>query len=81
MAKKIVIGQRGWVFVGEHSMEGDDHVLTNASVIRRWGTSKGLGQLAAEGPTSTTVLDPLPSAVRVHKLAAVATIDVTSDKL
>lgn len=55
---KIVIADRGWVFVGEASRTGDTLHLRNASVIRRWGTTSGLGQLALHGPQKDTVLDP-----------------------
>lgn len=56
----IVILHRGWVVVGEmKSKDGWVH-LDNSYVVRRWGTSKGLGELAAEGPTPNTVLDASP---------------------
>lgn len=54
----IVIGNRGNVVVGDLVLTGDIGKLSNASVIRRWGTTKGLGQLALEGKQSGTVLDP-----------------------
>lgn len=74
--RRIVIAQRGWCFVGLWSEDGDNVTLTDASVIRTWGTTKGLGELAASGPTSTTKLDPAGT-VRLHRLAVVATLDVT----
>jgi hypothetical protein len=72
--KRIVIAQRGWCFVGDYTEDGDDVTLSNASVIRTWGTTKGLGQLAADGPTSATKLDPCGT-VRIHRLSIVATLD------
>lgn len=75
---KIVVLQRGWVAVGKHSVEGDEVVLTDASVIRRWGTTKGLGELRA-GPLRDTVLDPAGT-VRAHRLAVVLTIDCEEAK-
>ena len=59
--KRIVIVQSGWVFVGElthvpHSLA--EIRLENASVIRVWGTDRGLGQLALSGPQKETILDP-----------------------
>jgi hypothetical protein len=33
-------------------------VVHKAYVIRRWGTDKGLGQLAKDGPRPNTALDP-----------------------
>lgn len=53
----IVIGNRGNIVVGDLTIIGSTGYLKNASVIRRWGTTKGLGQLALEGPTSDTKLD------------------------
>ena len=72
--KLIVIAQRGWVFQGNVSKDGDTLVIDNAKCIRKWGTTNGLGQLAAEGPTKNTVLDPMTK-VRLHELAVVATIE------
>jgi len=70
---RIVVLQRGWVVVGRVSKDGQELVIENASVIRRWGTAKGLGQLAA-GPQKDTVLDKAGT-VRAHELAVVMQID------
>jgi hypothetical protein len=77
--KQIVILNRGWVVVGDYSEKGDDCTLTNASVIRVWGTTKGLGEIAEGGPTSTTKLDPTPN-IHFHKLTVVARMDINEDK-
>lgn len=54
----IVIGNRGNIVVGDLVvMAGNERILSNASVIRRWGTTKGLGELALDGKKSSTVLD------------------------
>ena len=71
---KIVILQRGWVVIGNYADEGADGVLTNASVIRRWGTTDGLGKLALKGKQTETVLDKTGT-VRFNKLTTVAMID------
>ncbi len=76
--KQIVVLQRGWVVVGDVSEVGDKVVIDNASVIRYWGTTKGLGELV-EGPTSTTKLDPAGT-VTAHQLAVVFTLDVNAEK-
>jgi len=55
--RTIVIGNRGNVVVGDLTIKGEMGNLKNASVIRSWGTTKGLGQLALEGATSRTKLD------------------------
>ena len=70
---KIVILQRGWVFVGKMEEDGDNRLLHNASIIRNWGTTKGLGELS-EGPTSNTKLDKCSGIVEFDKLTVVATI-------
>lgn len=55
--KRIYVLQARWVLIGE-AEEGPTHTtLTNASVIRRWGTTRGLGEIALKGPTKSTVLD------------------------
>ena len=77
--KQIVIAQRGWVFVGEVDRDGDTVLITKAQCIRRWGTTKGLGQIALNGPTADTVLDDMGT-VSMHVLAVVATIDVEASK-
>jgi len=59
MSKQIVVLERGWVFVGDVADDGNGGiVISNAKNVRRWGTTAGLGQLAADGPQSNTVLDP-----------------------
>ena len=77
--KQIIIAQRGWVFVGDIATSGDNVVIENAACIRRWGTTKGLGELALNGPTKSTILDYLGT-VRLHALAVVATIDCEAGK-
>lgn len=71
---KIVILQRGWVFVGKFSQDGSKCTLSDAKNIRTWGTTKGLGELAKDGPTSTTKLDSVND-VTFHALTTVAIID------
>lgn len=57
--QQIVIADRGWVWVGKTRKVGDDLVIENASTIRCWGTTRGLGELAESGPTESTKLDPI----------------------
>lgn|SRR5487761_1695908 len=71
---KIVVLQRGWVMVGRWSQEGDMCSLENAYVIRTWGTTNGLGQLAIEGKQSSTKLDKAGH-VDFHVLTVVATLN------
>lgn len=76
---RIVILQRGWVYVGEWNRRGDECWLDNAKCIRSWGTTNGLGEIAEGGPTSSTKLEPTPT-VRFHRLCVVASIDCNSSK-
>lgn len=71
---KIVILQRGWILVGRFSRKGSDCKMTDASVIRNWGTTKGLGELAQSGPTGATKLDECFGLVEFDYLTMVASI-------
>jgi len=75
---KIVALQRGWVMIGRFSRDGSDCELSDASVIRTWGTSKGLGQLS-DGPLRDTNLDPCNGVVKFDILTMVFSIDVNDD--
>ena len=50
-----------------------------AKIIRVWGTTKGLGEIAEGGPTSNTKLDDCPD-MRFHKLTVIARMDVNEKK-
>ncbi len=76
---KIVILQRGWVMIGRYSKDGDMVTLENAYVIRTWGTTKGLGELALDGKQSSTKLDKAGH-VEFHILTVVATINCDDTK-
>jgi len=74
---RILVLQRGWVVVGQFELVDDECRLHNAAVIRRWGTSKGIGELVT-GPTKITVLDKAGE-IRADKLAVVLHISVDSE--
>lgn len=76
---QIVILQRGWIVIGLLTRKGNECRVENASVIRFWGTTKGLGEIAKNGPTEKTVLDPCPT-VRFHYLTMVAQMDCSECK-
>lgn len=76
---KIVVLQRGWIMIGRYSKTGDICTLEDASVIRQWGTTKGLGELALEGKKASTKLDPAGH-VEFHILTIVATINCDDKK-
>lgn len=75
-AMRICMLARGNVLIGRLEKDGDERRLHNASVIRRWGTTAGLGQLAQNGPTSDTILDPCNGVVEWHVSAQIMTISV-----
>lgn len=77
---KIVILQRGWVMVGKFERDGSECKLHQASVIRIWGTTEGLGEIAKHGPTENTKLDPCNGLVEFDYLTVVATISVDESK-
>lgn len=53
---RILVMTNGWVLVGK--FDADKQLLEDAKTIRRWGTSRGLGELK-NGPLAQTKLDPL----------------------
>ena len=76
---RIVILQRGWVVIGRWQQNGSQCSLSNAAIIRVWGTTRGLGEIALTGPTSKTILDPCPT-LRFHELTVIATMDCVGEK-
>jgi len=77
---KIIILQRGWCMVGRFERKGSDCKLHQSSVIRDWGTTKGLGEIALNGPTSNTKLDKTYGVVEFDYLTVVATIACEESK-
>lgn len=75
---KIVVLDRGFVYIGRVSDEGEYLVLTNAKNIRSWGTTRGLGELV-NGPLPSTKLDDVGT-VRAPKRALIHLIDVVESK-
>lgn len=76
---KIVVLQRGWVYIGRFERNGNDCKLHNAYCIRTWGTTKGLPELV-NGATSSTKLDKCEGIVEFDWLTVVHTITVNKDK-
>lgn len=77
---KIVILQRGWILVGKFERKGSDCKLRYSSVIRSWGTTNGLGEIAENGPTSSTKLDKNHGLVEFDYLTVVATLSCNEEK-
>jgi hypothetical protein len=72
---RIVILQRGWVFIGRYTkLKGGERRIDDAHCIRVWGTSKGLGELV-NGPKKESILDHTGT-VYFHQLTEVASIKV-----
>ncbi len=70
---RIVILERGFVYVGNFSDNGDTIRIDHARCVRVWGTSRGLAQLANEGIQSGTKLDDettveAPKSALIHTL-------------
>ena len=71
---KIVVLDRGFVYLGEVEETENYIVIRNAKNIRIWGTTKGLGELV-NGPLSKTRLDKVGT-VRAPNRALISLIDV-----
>lgn len=75
---KIVVLDRGFVYVGEVTFDDEFVIIQRASNIRIWGTTKGLGQLVS-GPTSSTQLDKVGT-VKAPFRALISIIDTEAGK-
>jgi len=65
----VAVLTQGFVYVGEVTVNKDSVIIRRSAAVRRWGTTKGLGQLADSGPTKETQLDPAPDVyVPIHSL-------------
>lgn len=69
----IVVADRGHVWVGDVTTDGEWCNIKSARIIRLWGTKGGLNELANNGPTSSTKLDAA-SDLRVNMKAVIAVI-------
>ena len=75
----IVVCDRGFVYVGQMTHDGEFAVIEGARNIRYWGTTNGIGELALNGPTSKTKLD-LCGTVRVPERAIINILDTEAEK-
>ena len=68
-----------WCLLGHIVAEdAETYTLTDTSVIRRWGTNAGLGQLAMDGIRKDTILDRQPrTVVRKNNISFI--MDVSED--
>ena len=54
---KIEVVDRGWIFIGHTFNSKESTLIKNAYIIRKWGTSEGLGELCIKGKLEDTILD------------------------
>ena len=71
---KIVVVDRGYVYVGIVEETTDFVKMSNAKNIRYWGTTKGLGELV-NGPLENTKLDAVGT-IKIPNRAIISIIDV-----
>jgi hypothetical protein len=76
---KIVVLDKGFVYVGNFTDNGDTIRIDNARCCRVWGTTKGLAQLANEGPNGNTKLDDATTVI-APKHALIHTLDCVESK-
>ena len=74
---KIVVLERGFVYVGRYHEDGDQITITNARCLVRWGTTKHLGELV-NGPLTNTKLGA-PCTVRARVAQVIHTIEVNQN--
>ncbi len=74
----VVLRDRMYVVGAVHreTYEGEAHlVVRDGAVLRRWGTTAGIGQLVP-GPTKQTILDKLPGISRFPAKAVVFRLEL-----
>ena len=76
---QILVVDQSFVLVGCVSDQGDSLLVEKAKLIRKWGTTAGLGQLV-NGPTKETVLDPTNGVVIVPRGRLVFSLAVSDTK-
>jgi hypothetical protein len=70
----LVVGTAGHVWIAKKVWQNADHVyMYNASIVREWGTSKGLNELI-DGPTNKSVIDAEAPVVVLANIALIAII-------
>jgi hypothetical protein len=74
----VAVLDRGWVFIGRIIQHEGGVKLENAACIRRWGTTKGVGELALHGPQPSTVLDEAGTVI-VPSSSVICLIETTEE--
>lgn len=75
----LIVADRGFVWVGKAVTSGDWVNIQGARVVRRWGTTEGLNELANKGPLPSTRLDAAAD-IKVSRKALIAIIPCEVDK-
>lgn len=75
---KIVVLERGFVYIGRYSESGDVATIHDARCIVRWGTSKHLGELV-NGPLPGTRLGA-PCTIKARLGQIVHTVEVNQNE-
>lgn len=75
----IVVVNKGFVYVGDAEINKNFCVISNAMCIRKWGATKGLGELAINGNNDKTILDATGT-VRIPLTSLIQTIDTERSK-
>jgi len=64
---KIYVLNNHWCLLAEEIGRTDTSIeLSDAYVIRRWGTTRGIGQIAIHGLREETILDPLAKKTTIN---------------
>ena len=74
---KIIVLERGFVYVGHYAEDGDKATITDARSLILWGTSEHLGELVG-GPKEKTKLGAVCT-VTARLSQIIHTIEVSQD--
>jgi hypothetical protein len=69
----IIVADQGHVWIGDITVGPVWVEVKRSRCVRRWGTNKGLNQLAMEGPLPETTLDE-PADMFVRQASVIALI-------
>lgn len=78
----IIVLQRRFVLVAEVPPNQKDNLLITlgkSAIVRRWGTSEGLGELANKGPLPDTILDKEPKESKIALFAIIRCIPCSEE--
>ena len=80
---RILVCERGFVLIGrprEHPTNPMFLIVDDCAIVRRWGTTKGLGELAEKGLLNNTVLEPEGQGVELNKRCIYRSIPCAKEK-